>query len=101
MRKKGTLVTTVANVCLQQWAAVCVMDGGWNSIGAFIVNKLHVFIISLCLPGLDRGGKVIIPWQRALPFPLTCIMKQKKLRAQGSETSSCPPFQTSAPFPDQ
>lgn len=33
---------------------VCVVDGAWSSIDAFIVNKVHIFIFSQYLV-LDRG----------------------------------------------
>lgn len=34
---------------------VCVVDGAWSSIDAFIVNKVYIFIFSQYLLDLDSG----------------------------------------------
>lgn len=64
-----------------------VVDGGWNSIDAFIVNKVHSFIFSLYLPGLDRGEKTITLWQKTLlPSLLTRSEIQTKTNKQTKKT---------------
>ena len=79
--KKGTLVTTSYH--LPSAMGSNVVDGGWNSIDAFIVNKVHSFIFSLYLPGLDRGEKTITLWQKTLlPSLLTRSEIQTKTNKQ-------------------
>lgn len=54
------------------------VDGGWNSIDAFIVNKVHVFIFSLYLPGLDRENNYPVAENIAAFFVNTVVKFKTK-----------------------